>query len=177
MFNAVTTAENSPFRTDPPWVAGERELLQGFLDFHRGTLLWKTSGLSGEQLATRSTEPSMMSLLGLVRHLTEVERYWYQICLDGRPVELRLWTDEHPDGDFELVDPAQAEQDLADFKAIIATSDEIVSGYDLDHTFRRPDREAEHSVRWLLIHMVEEYARHNGHADLLRERIDGLTGE
>jgi uncharacterized damage-inducible protein DinB len=173
----VTTAEDSAFRADPPTVAAERELLQGFVDFHRGTLLWKTSGLTGEQLATRSAEPSTMSLLGLVRHLTEVERFWYQICLDGRPVEQRLWTGEQPDGDFDLVDPAQAEQDLADFKAIIRTSDEIVSGYDLDHTFRHPRRDEEYSVRWLLIHMVEEYARHNGHADLLRERLDGLTGE
>jgi hypothetical protein len=173
----VTTAEDSAFRSDPPNVAGERDLLQGFLDYHRGTLLWKTSGLTGEQLAARNTEPSTMSLLGLVRHLTEVERFWYQICLDQRPVVPQLWTAEHPDGDFELVDPAQAEQDLADLQAIIRTSDEIVSRYDLDDTFRRPRGGAEYSVRWLLIHMVEEYARHNGHADLIRERLDGLTGE
>ena len=165
------------FRVEPATAAGERKLLQGFLDYQRGTLLWKASGLTGEQLVERSVEPSSMSLIGLVRHLTEVERYWYQVCLDRRPVQPTYWTDEHPDGDFDLVDPARAEQDLADYKAIVKLSDQIVAGYDLDHTFRRPRREGDYSVRYLLIHMIEEYARHNGHADLLRERIDGLTGE
>ena len=165
------------FRTDPPNLGGERELLQGFLDFHRGTLLWKTSGLTGEQLVRASTEPSTMSLLGLIRHLAEVERYWFQMCLAGRPLQLELWTEEHPDGDFDLVDPARAEQDLADLKAAIWTSDELAAAYSLDHTFKRPRGDAEYSLRWLYIHMVEEYARHNGHADLLRERVDGLTGE
>ncbi|TCO46381.1 uncharacterized protein DUF664 [Kribbella antiqua] len=165
------------FRTDPATAAGERELLQGFLDYHRGTLLWKVSGLTGEQLVQRSVEPSSMSLIGLVRHLTEVERYWYQVCLAQRPVQPTYWTDEHPDGDFDLVDPARAEQDLEDYRAIVHLSDEIVAGYDLDHTFTRPAREGDYSVRYLLIHLIEEYARHNGHADLLRERIDGLTGE
>jgi hypothetical protein len=162
---------------DPPRVASERELLQGFLDFHRGTLLWKVSGLTGDQLVQRSVEPSSMSLLGLVRHLTEVERYWYQLCLAGLPVRPKFWTDEHPDGDFDLADPAQAAQDLEDYQAIVKTSDELAGRYDLDDTFTRPRRDDEYSVRYLYIHMIEEYARHNGHADLLRERIDGLTGE
>jgi hypothetical protein len=171
----VSTADT--FRTDPPLAADVRELLQGVLDFHRGTLLWKVSGLSGEQLVQRSVEPSSMSLIGLVRHLTEVERYWYQRCLAQRPVKAEFWTDEHPDGDFDLVDPARAEQDLADYQATVKVSDEIIAGYDLDHTFTRPRRQGVHSVRYLYLHMIEEYARHNGHADLLRERIDGLTGE
>ncbi|GAB2637649.1 DinB family protein [Kribbella swartbergensis] len=162
---------------DPPTAAGERELLQGFLDFHRETLLWKISGLTGEQLVRRSVEPSSMSLIGLVRHLTEVERYWYQICLAQLPVTATFWTDEHPDGDFDLVDAAGAEQDVRDYRAIVKTSDELIARYDLDHTFRRPRREGDYSVRYLLVHMIEEYARHNGHADFLRERIDGLTGE
>ena len=172
----MTTDPTSAFRADPPQIGGDRALLQGFLDFHRGTLLWKTSGLTSEQLVRTSVEPSTMSLIGLVRHISEVERYWFQLCLAERPVELKLWTAEHPDGDFDLVDPERAEQDLADFREVIRTSDEIASSYDLDHTFHRP-RNGEYSVRWLYIHMVEEYARHNGHADLLRERIDGLTGE
>jgi uncharacterized damage-inducible protein DinB len=170
----VTTTES---RVEPPTAAGERELLQGFLDFHRGTLLWKISGLTGEQLAQRSVEPSSMSLIGLVRHLTEVERYWYQNCLAQLPVEAEFWTDEHPDGDFDLADAARAEQDVRDYRAIVRTSDELIAQYDLDHTFTRPRREGDYSVRYLLIHMIEEYARHNGHADFLRERIDGLTGE
>ena len=173
----MTIADESAFRTDPPQTGDERELLQGFLDFHRGTLLWKTAGLTGEQLVTANTEPSPMSLIGLVRHLSEVERYWFQLCLAERPLEFEFWTDEHPDGDFDLVDPLRAEQDLADFKATIRLSDEIAAQYDLDHTFRRPRYDAEYSLRYLYIHMIEEYARHNGHADLIRERVDGATGE
>jgi hypothetical protein len=171
----VSAAED--LRADPPGVAPERDLLQGFLDYHRGTLLWKTAGLTGDQLVTASVDPSVMTLIGLVRHLAEVERYWFQVCVAGKPVELELWTDEHPDGDFELVDPAQTEQDLAAFHEAIRVSDEIASGYDLDHTFSRPNRDGEYSLRYAYLHMIEEYARHNGHADLLRERIDGLTGE
>ncbi|WP_112245312.1 DinB family protein [Kribbella monticola] len=168
---------DADFRADPPTSAGERELLQGFLDFQRGTFLWKTSGLTGEQLVQAKIEPSTMTLLGLARHLAEVERYWFQLCLAGRPVELALWTHEHPDGDFDLVDPARAEDDLADLRETIRLSDEVVAGYSLDDTFRRPKGDQQYSVRYLYIHLIEEYARHNGHADLLRERTDGLTGE
>jgi hypothetical protein len=165
------------FRVDPPTAASERDLLRGFLDFHRGTLLWKTAGLTGEQLTQARIEPSTMTLLGLVRHLSEVERYWFQLCLAGRPLELKLWTTEHPDGDFDLADPALAEQDLADLREAIRISDELAAGHSLDDTFQRPRGGEEHSVRYLYIHMIEEYSRHNGHADLLRERTDGLTGE
>jgi hypothetical protein len=162
---------------DPPTDAGERELLQGFLDFHRGTLLWKVSGLTGPQLVQRSVDPSSLSLIGLVRHLTEVEKYWFHRALAQLPAPPTFWTAEHPDGDFDLVDPAQAAHDLADFRKIVQTSDEIAARYDLDHTFVRPGYAGVYSVRYLYIHMIEEYARHNGHADFLRERIDGLTGE
>ncbi|MFI7059730.1 DinB family protein [Kribbella sp. NPDC050124] len=170
----MTTADS---RVIPAKVGSERELLQGFLDFHRGTLLWKLSGLTGEQLVQRTVEPSSMSLIGLVRHLTEVERYWYQRCLAGQEVQHKFWSNEFPDGDFDLVDPAQAEDDLAGYLEIVKISDGIAAGYELDYTFIRPKHEGEHSLRYLLLHMIEEYARHNGHADLLRERIDGLTGE
>lgn len=173
----MTTTGPDLFRTDPPQHGDERSLLRGFLDFHRGTLRWKTAGLDAAQLVRRSTEPSTMSLIGLVRHLAEVERYWFQICLAGRDVELRLWTDEHPDGDFDLTDPDRVEQDFADYRAVVEESDRIVAGYELDHLFTRPRRDGSYSVRWLYLHLIEEYARHVGHADLLRERIDGLTGE
>jgi hypothetical protein len=169
----------SEFRADPPTAAGERELLQGFLDYHRGTLLWKVSGLTGEQLVQRSTEPSSLSLIGLVRHLSEVEKYWFHRALAQHPSAPKFWTAEHPDGDFDLAGPAQAEQDLEDFRRIVRTSDELAARYTLDDTFIRPHHENDgaYSVRYLYIHMIEEYARHNGHADLIRERIDGLTGE
>jgi uncharacterized protein DUF664 len=172
----VTAAEE--FRVDPPTVGSERELLQSYLDFHRGTLLWKTAGLTGEQLTGTRIEPSTMSLLGLVRHATEVERYWIQICLDGRSFDLlKTWSQEFPDGDFDLVDPAHAEEDLADFRETTKLSDEILAGYPLDHTFIRPRVGTEHSVRSVYFHLIQENARHNGHADLFRQCADGLTGE
>ncbi|MFB6723605.1 DinB family protein [Kribbella sp. NPDC056345] len=164
-------------RTDPPNAAPERELLQGFLDYHRQTLLLKVSGLSGEELVRRSVEPSSMSLLGLVRHLTEVEQYWFKTCLAGEAVPDLYWTAENPDGDFDLADAAEAEKDLQTYADAVQESDAIAMRYALDDTFRRPRREGEYSLRWLYIHLIEEYARHNGHADLLRERIDGSTGE
>ena len=165
------------FRVDPPTAAGERELLQGFLDYHRGTLLWKVSGLSGAQLAERSVDPSTMSLLGLVRHLSEVEKYWFHRALAGHDSPPKYWTAEHPDGDFDLVTPDQAEQDVTDFREIVKLSDELAAKYALDDTFVRPGYEEPYSVRYLYLHLVEEYARHNGHADLLRERLDGSVGE
>ncbi|GAA1602522.1 DinB family protein [Kribbella hippodromi] len=164
-------------RIDPPTVADERVLLQSFLDFHRGTLLWKVSGLTGEQLVQRTVAPSSMSLIGLVRHLSEVETYWFHRALAGRTPEPKHWTDEHPDGDFDLVDPAQAEQDLEDFREVVKTSDALAAQYTLDATFTRPGRDGAYSLRYLYIHLIEEYARHNGHADLLRERLDGAVGE
>ena len=164
-------------RTDPPNIAPERELLQGFLDYHRQTLLLKVSGLSGEELVRRSVEPSSLSLLGLVRHLTEVEQYWFKTCLAGEEVPDLYWTAENPDGDFDLTDAAEAEKDLQTYADAVQESDEIAVHYSLESPFRRPRREGEYSLRWLYIHMIEEYARHNGHADLLRERIDGSTGE
>ena len=165
------------FRTDPPTVADERVLLQGFLDFHRGTLLWKLSGLTGADLVRRTVDPSTMSLIGLVRHLSEVEKYWFHRALAGHDSPPKYWTEEHPDGDFDLVTPEQAEQDLEDFRAIVQLSDTLAAEHSLDTTFIRPRYNEPYSVRWLYLHMIEEYARHNGHADLLRERVDGTTGE
>ncbi|MGW6197382.1 DinB family protein [Kribbella sp. NPDC055110] len=165
------------FRVDPPTAADERVLLQGFLDYHRGTLLWKVSGLTGEQLVQRTVDPSSMSLIGLVRHLSEVEKYWFHRALAGHDSPPKHWSAEHPDGDFDLADPAAAERDLEEFREIVKTSDSLASAYALDDTFLRPGHEPPYSLRYLYIHMIEEYARHNGHADLLRERLDGATGE
>lgn len=165
------------FRVDPPTVADERTLLQGFLDYHRGTLLWKVSGLSGADLVRRTAEPSSMSLIGLVRHLGEVEKYWFHRALAGHDSPPKYWTAEHPDGDFDLVTPEQAERDLEDYRDIVKLSDALAAQYPLDSTFIRPRHENPYSVRWLYLHLIEEYARHNGHADLLRERLDGSTGE
>jgi hypothetical protein len=165
------------FRVDPPTAADERVLLQGFLDYHRGTLLWKLSGLTNEQLVERPVDPAKMSLIGLVRHLSEVEKYWFHRTLADHDSPPKYWSAEFPDGDFDHVDPDLVEQDLEDFRQIIKTSDALAADYALDDTFIRPGYEPPHSVRYLYLHMIEEYARHNGHADLLRERLDGSVGE
>ena len=165
-------------RTDPPQVNGERAALQSWLDYHRATLLFKCQGLTGDQLVMRAAEPSTLSLLGLVRHMTEVERGWFRrgFAADAGPPPL-YYTDEDPDGDFDNADPAQAEADFATYRAECVLADEAVRGRSLDDTLTGGRSGRIVDLRWVYLHMIEEYARHNGHADLLRERIDGVTGD
>jgi Protein of unknown function (DUF664) len=151
----------------------ERTSLDTWLDYHRETLLKKCAGLTPEQLAERSCPPSPLSLLGLVRHMTIVESWFH--ALDDLP-RLELYcSDESPDGDFTLVDPARADEDLAAFLGSTARSHAAVAECSLDELL--PGTREPISLRWVYEHMIEEYARHNGHADLLRERIDGVTGD
>ena len=164
-------------RTREPFTGDERSMLQGWLDWHRHTLLHKCAGLTGDQLARRSVEPSTLTLLGLVRHMTIVERSWFRERAAGVTGLGELyWSDDNPDGDFDDADPAGAEADLARFLAEIALADEAVAALPLAHQFPLPPR-GPRDLRWVYLHMIEEYARHNGHADLLRERIDGVTGD
>jgi uncharacterized damage-inducible protein DinB len=160
-----------------PETGDERMLLDAFLDFHRDTLRWKCAGLSDEQLRCRSVEPSSMSLLGLVRHLAEVELAWFVRRFAGRDVPLLYCSDDNPDGEFDDVDKADAATTWATYDEVIARANEAVAGASLDAEFIHPRDQQPYSLRWVYLHMVEEYARHNGHADLLRERIDGATGE
>jgi len=163
-------------RTDPPTVAGERQSLESWLDYHRATLLLKCRGLTGDQLARRSAEPSTLSLLGLVRHMAEVERSWFRRRFAGQAgLGYLFCSDQYPDGDFDLVEPGDAEADFATFTAECELARKAAAGRSLDGTFVIPGRET-FDLRWVYVHMIEEYARHNGHADLLRERIDGVTG-
>ncbi len=164
-------------RTDPPTVAGERAALEGWLDYHRGTLLAKCQGLTGEQLAERSVPPSSLSLLGLVRHMTDVERAWFRIRPAGEPgLSLRYETDGFPDADFDFAEPSGAEADLAAYRQECELARAAMAGRPLDDTFVDSRYGTTIDLRWVYLHMIEEYARHNGHADLLRERIDGVTG-
>ena len=155
---------------------GERAALQSWLDYHRATLLFKCQGLTGDQLVMRAAEPSTLSLLGLVRHMTEVERGWFRrgFATDSGPPPL-YYTDEEGDLDFDGTDPAQAEADFATYRAECVLADEAVRGRSLDDTLLGERQTID--LRWVYLHMIEEYARHNGHADLLRERIDGVTGD
>ncbi|MBF6165980.1 DinB family protein [Streptomyces gardneri] len=164
-------------RTEAPLVADERTMLRAWLDRHRDTLLWKCAGLDGDQLRARSVEPSTMSLLGLVRHLTEVERGWFRRAAAGRELGYVYCSEDNPDGDFVDIADADPEAAFAAFRAEIAEADAAVAALPLDHTFRHRWSDDVYTLRWVYLHMIEEYARHNGHADLLRQRIDGLTGD
>jgi uncharacterized damage-inducible protein DinB len=158
-----------------PRSAGEKETLVAFLRWQRSTLQHKCDGLSAEQLRTRSAPPSTLSLLGLVRHLADVERGWFRITLNGETLDYRYASDDDPDGEFDNVDGADSEQDIAAWHEECELADRVIDSHDLDaEGTQRTGRRV--SLRWILVHMVEEYSRHNGHADLLRERIDGATG-
>ncbi|RSM67492.1 Mini-circle protein [Actinoplanes sp. ATCC 53533] len=163
-------------RVSEPFTGDERAMLEGWLDFHRQTLVAKCAGLTAEQLKLRSAEPSSLSLLGLLRHMTEVERAWFRIRAAGEELSYRYCSDTNEDGDFDDVAEADAAADHAAFLAEIEAARAAVAGVSLEHEFPTERRPAI-SVRWVYLHMIEEYARHNGHADLLRERIDGATGD
>jgi uncharacterized damage-inducible protein DinB len=160
-------------RPEGPLTDPERPMLQAFLDWHRATLLHKCAGLTGEQLAERAVPPSGLSLLGLIRHMTKVERAWFRQRFAGEPVDDPFGGDKT--ADFERGDPARAAADYARLTEEFKLADAAVANASLDDTFVH--RGETMSLRLIYLHMIEEYARHNGHADLLRERIDGATGE
>jgi hypothetical protein len=162
----------APERAATPRTADERTSLESWLEFHRATLLAKCAGLQPEQLVIRSCPPSVLSLLGLIRHMTEVESWFHGY--DLQPKDDGYCTEESPEADFEDLDPAGADRDLAVYLASVERSRAAVIGPDLDELL--PNSGSPISLRWVYQHMIEEYARHNGHADLIREAIDGATG-
>ena len=136
------------------------------------------SGLTPEQLVKRSVPPSTLSLLGLVRHMAEVERSWFRTRFAGqRDLAYLYCSDEFPDGDFDLTDSAAAEADMRAYQAECKLADAAAAGRSLDDTLISPRDGTPMDLRWIYLHMIEEYARHNGHADILREQIDGVTGD
>jgi uncharacterized damage-inducible protein DinB len=163
-------------RVSPPLAGGERETLRDFLDFHRGTLAMKCDGLDDKALRRRSMPPSTLTLLGLVRHMAEVERTWFRRTIAGEDLPL-VWSAE---GDYQVAYDASGATRAEAFAAWQA---------EVEHS-RRIEREAgsldvighnarkgiDVSLRWVMLHLIHEYARHNGHADLLREGVDGVTG-
>jgi Protein of unknown function (DUF664) len=160
-------------RTKPEGLSDERGLLEGWLEYYRASLLAKCGGLSGEQLVTRSCEPSTMSLLGLVRHMTEMERvYGHRLADPG--TGFLYCTAENEEGDFGAATAAGAAADIETFREHCARTREIMASHQLGDTFGKRNS---HSLRWFYQYLIKEYARHLGHADLLRERIDGATGE
>ncbi|GAA2447257.1 DinB family protein [Streptomyces mauvecolor] len=163
-------------RIGPPHFGSEREMLRAFLDYHRATLAMKCEGLGDEELRSRSMPPSTLSLLGLVRHMAEVERTWFRRVFEDQDIPM-VWSDKI---DFQAAYDASGSTRAEAFGAWEA---------EVEHS-RRIEREAEsldlagHQPRWgedvslrmVMLHLIHEYARHNGHADLLREGVDGTVG-
>ena len=168
-------------RPDPPLAGGEIETLLGFLDFQRATLRWKCAGLSDEQLRT-TLAPTAMTLAGLLKHLARVEDHWFaEVVSDGPQVEpwaSMPWAAEWDNAAGETGDELRRlwEERVEHARGVVAA--ELAEGpRGLDTTHSAWGGLGHPSLRWVLVHMIEEYARHNGHADLLREAIDGQTGE
>ena len=151
----------------------EREVLESFLDDLRDTILWKQEGLTREQ-ALRSLVPSGTSLLGIVKHLAFVERYWFQDRFAGRDVAFP-WSEQDPDADWR-VEEWESPEGVADFYRSETAQSRAVQA-DAPGPDALSARGKPVSLRWVLVHMIEETARHAGHADLLREAADGATGE
>jgi uncharacterized damage-inducible protein DinB len=179
MSNMWAAPEEDPRGYGNP--AGEKATYQEYLTNYRLTIELKCGGLDADQLARRSVPPSTMSLLGLVRHLAQVENHWFQRVLQGRTAGPRLYKREDDrDWDFNgaVADPAVLEDAFATWKAEIAKADEWLDALDEADLGREvPLGEDTVSIRDVLVHVIEEYARHAGHADLLRECIDGRTGQ
>lgn len=173
-------------RTDPPMQAGERTTLTSFLDYFRSTLLEKAADLTDDEARRAACPPSDLNLMGLIRHMAEVERYWFR----------RVWTDDeaatplfhgqaHPTGDPDGdIHPSETDTIATAVEAWLTeveiARDAVARAGSLDDVAAMPatqNRPVPPSMRWILVHMIEEYARHCGHADLIREAIDGRTGD
>jgi uncharacterized damage-inducible protein DinB len=165
-------------RTQPDRSAAERIALDQLIDFQRDTLLMKCSGLTSEQLKQRSVRPSALSLLGLVRHMTEVERWWFRMHANSEDIPFPY----DPDAiglDFDDIADADAAANLEAYRAEVASARAAVADKSLELVVasRGDHPERTRDLRWIYLHMIDEYGRHNGHADLIREAIDGRTGE
>ncbi len=171
-------------RPEPPPAGDEVETLLGFLEFQRATLWWKTQGLAEDGLRAR-LHPTTMTLGGLLKHLAWVEEYWTSRRLHGRepgpPWDAVEW-DADPDWEWDSAAVDSPEtlrslwQEATDRARIDVTAALDERGLDGELAVQWPDGTAP-SVRWMLVHLIEEYARHNGHADLLRQAVDGQVGE
>jgi uncharacterized damage-inducible protein DinB len=164
-------------RVGPPLRGDERETLRAFLDYHRATLAMKCEGLSDEQLRERSSPPSTLSLLGLVRHMAEVERTWFRRVMNAEQVGM-VWSERENDFQraYDATGSTRAEA-FAAWAAEVEISRRVErEAASLDVTAHQARWGEDVSLRLVMVHMIQEYARHNGHADLLREGVDGTVG-
>jgi len=165
-------------RREEPRMDGlsEREMLEAWLEFHRTTLLLKAEGVDDHARKERPVATSSLSLHGLVRHMAEVERSWFRRVLQCEPGAPYIWYDPKvEDSDIVPLDDADWVEDLARWQAECDASRKAAASRNLDDTGRTRSGES-CSLRWIYVHMIEEYARHNGHADLIRELVDGAVG-
>jgi uncharacterized damage-inducible protein DinB len=164
-----------PRRSEPAFLLDERTMLEEWLEFHRLTLLLKCEGLDDAARKQRPVPTSLLSLHGLVRHMAEVERNWFQRTLAEDAGARPIWfSDENEDGDVAPLDDASWDDDFAVWQHECETSRRIAAEHSLDDTGMRRGEPC--ALRWIYLHMIEEYARHNGHADLIREMVDGSVG-
>jgi hypothetical protein len=164
-------------RPEPPLSGDERAMVTVWLDYQRATLQWKCDGLEGRLLVHQGVPPSTLSLLGLVRHMTIVEWFWFEHIFGGGDSPKPISTDHDPDADFNDLSAERAGADLDLFRRRCDVSRGIVAAAPGLDALAASSGRGEVSLRWIMIHMIEEYARHNGHADFLRELIDGAVGE
>ena len=162
-----------PEAVDGPMTGDDRGILEGYLAWQRSTLLNVCAGLDAQQLATRPVPASTLSLLGLVRHLAKVERIWLRQRVAGEDVP-SLYGGPGNDADFDDVDAARAQQEVEQLRAEWRLGDEAVAPVSSDYEIVVHGEPM--SLRMVYVHLIGEYARHNGHADLLRQAIDGVTG-
>ena len=170
----MTWIAPTPSPVDGPLAGDDRPILEAYLRYQRTILTNICAGLTGEQLATRPLASSNLSLLGLVRHFAKVERTWFRRRAAGEPVESHFAESPDKDADFNELDPARAEEDFERLYDEWDWASQAVADLSFDDTF--DVRGQTFSLRMVYVHMIGEYARHNGHADLLREAIDGATG-
>ncbi len=169
-----------PMRPPEPLAGPERAQLDGWLDYHRATLLTTCAGLDLADLTRRAIPSSTLSLLGLLQHMTSVEVNWCEVVLHGRDTPFPYTHDpagtRERDSEFHDFTFASPEAVARRFDEVCARSRELCADLPLDTLAPRPGREGPVDLRWIYLHLIEEYARHNGHADLLREALDATRG-
>src|SRR5687767_14266477 len=164
-------------RVDPPYAADERTMLLAFLDYYRETMIRKLEGLTEDQARWKPAE-SANSLISMVQHLAYVEQWWFRTCFAGEPDEPIPGSDEDPDIDFKVTDDKTIADAVMFYRSEFARANEIVkAASSLDDFSVVAARGKPRTLRWILVHMVEETARHAGHADITRELIDGSVGD